>query len=133
MGLNVNLILDELGEEGLEVCHDLLVGVEVGIEGRSLFNWSKMGGLERAAVSEQEVWQGQNRKGMVEAKEDLDLKVTGKATVGSNGSGELVFLFKDCFSSESFFTGDRAGTVDDCQVLLLHFDEVTREVVRYGD
>jgi len=84
-------------------------------------------------VSEQEVWQGQNRKGMVESEEDVDFEVTGKVTVGSNGSSKLVFLFKGCFSSESFFAGDRVGTINDHQVLLLCSNEVTRELVRYGD
>jgi len=134
MVLEVNLTLDELCEELLKVCHSSeLVGVEVGIGGRSLFNWLETGGLERAVASEREVWQGRNRKGTVEAEEDLDFKVADKATVGGNGGSELVLLFEGDFPSESFFTSDRAGTVDDRQALLLRFDEVTRELVRYGD
>ena len=134
MVLEVNLPLNELGKELLEVCHSSdSVGVEAGIGGRSLFNWSKTGGLEHAAASKREVWQGRDRKGMVEPEEDLDFKVTDKATVGGNGSGELVLLFERNFSSKDFFAGDRAGTVDDRQALLLHFDQVTRELVRYGD
>jgi len=38
MGKEVDLTLDELGKEVLEVCHDSLVEVEVGIGGRSLSN-----------------------------------------------------------------------------------------------
>jgi len=83
-------------------------------------------------VSEREVWQGRNRKGTVEAEEDLNFEVADKATVGGNGSGELVFLFEGGFSSNSFFAGDRAGTVDDRQALLLRFDEVAGKLVRYG-
>jgi len=132
MVLEVNLILDELAEECVKVSHSELVGVEVGIGGRSLFNWSKTGGPEGVAASKREVWQGRNRKGTVEAKEDLDLEVAGKATVSGNGGGELVFLFNHCLSSEGFFTGDRARVVDDHQALLLRFDEVTREMVWYG-
>ena len=133
MVLEVDLPLDELTEESVEVSHSSdSVGVETGIGGRSLFNRSETGGPEGAAASEREVWQGRNRKGTVEAEEDLDFKVTGKATVGGNGSGELIFLFKGSFSSDSFFAGDRAGTVDDCQVLLLRLDEVAGKVVRYG-
>jgi len=69
---------------------------------------------------------------MVEAEEDLDFEVADKATVGGNGSGKLVFLLEGCFSSDSFFAGDRAGTVNDRQALLLRFDEVTGKLVRYG-
>jgi len=69
---------------------------------------------------------------MVESEEDLDFEVAGKATVGGNGSGELVFLFKGGFSSNSFFARDRAGTVNDRQALLLCFDEVAGKLVRYG-
>ena len=92
-----------------------------------------MRGLEGAVASEREVWQGQNRKGMVESEENLDFEVAGKTTVGGNGSGKLVFLLEGCFSSDSFFAGDRAGTVNDRQALLLRFDEVTGKLVRYGD
>jgi len=57
MVLEVNLPLDELGKELLEVCHSSdSVGAEAGIGGRSLFNWLEVGRLERAAVSEREVW-----------------------------------------------------------------------------
>jgi len=70
---------------------------------------------------------------MVEAKKDSDFKVAGKVTVGGNGGGELIFLFKGGFSSDSFFAGDRARTVDDHQALLLRFNEVTGKLVRYGD
>jgi len=106
--------------------------VETGIGGRSLFNRSEARGPEGVAASEREVWEGRNRKGTVEAEEDLDFEVADKVTVGGNGSGELVFLFEGCFSSGSFFAGDRAGTVNDCQALLLRFDEVTGKLVRYG-
>ena len=68
----------------------------------------------------------------MEAEEDLNFEVADKATVGGNGSGELVFLFEGGFSSDSFFAGDRAGTVDDRQALLLRFDEVAGKLVRYG-
>jgi len=68
----------------------------------------------------------------VEAEEDLDFEVAGKATVGGNGSGELIFLFEGGFSSDSFFAGDRAGTINDRQALLLLFDEVAGKLVRYG-
>ena len=133
MVLEVDLSLNELSEECLQVCHSSdSVGVETGIGGRSLFNRSETRGPEGATVSEREVWQGQNRKGTVESEENLDLEVAGKATVGGNGSGELILLFKGGFSSDSFFAGDRARTVDDCQALLLCFDEVTGKVVRYG-
>jgi len=84
-------------------------------------------------VSKTEVWQGWNRKGVVEAEENLYFKGAGKVTVGGNGSGELVLFFDRCLSSKGFFIGDRAGTVHDHQALLLHFDKVTREMVRYGD
>jgi len=107
--------------------------VTAGIRGRSFFNQSKMGGPEGVAASKREVWQGQNRKGTVEAKEDLDFEVAGKATVGGNGGSELVLLFDRCISSEGFFAGDRARVVDDCQGLLLRFDKMTREMVWYGD
>jgi len=133
MVLEVNLTLNELCEELLQVFHSLeLVGVQAGIGGRSLFNWSKMGGPECAAASEREVWQGRNRKGAVEAEEDLNFKVADKATVGGNSSGKLVLFFERDFSSEVFLTGNRARTVDDRQALLLCFNEVTRELVRYG-
>jgi len=133
MILEVDLPLDELTEESVEVSHSSdSVGVETGIGGRSLSNRSETRGPEGAAASEREVWQGRNRKGMVEAEEDLDFEVTGKATVGSNGSSELVFLFEGCFSGDSFFAGDRAGAVDNRQALLLRFDEVTGKLVRYG-
>jgi len=66
------------------------------------------------AASEREVWQGWNRKGTVESEEDLDFEVAGKATVGGNGGGELIFLFEESLSSDSFFTGDRARAVNDC-------------------
>jgi len=69
---------------------------------------------------------------MVEAKEDLDFEVAGKVTVGGNGGGELILLFEGGFSGDSFFAGDRAGTVDDRQALLLRFDEVAGKLVRYG-
>jgi len=132
MVLEVNLPLDELGEECLQVCHSSdLVGVETGIGGRSLSNRLETRGPEGTAASEREVWQGRNRKGTVESEEDLDFEVTGKATVGSNGSGELVFLFEGGFSSNSFFAGDRVGTVNDRQALLLRFDEVVGKLVRY--
>jgi len=134
MVLEVNLPLDELTKESIEVSHSSdSVGVETGIGGRSLFNRSETRGLEGAAASEREVWQGRNRKGMVESVEDLDFKVTGKATVGGNSGSELIFLFKGGFSSDSFFAGDRARTIDDHQVLLLRFDEVAEKLVRYGD
>jgi len=68
----------------------------------------------------------------VEAEEDLDFEVADKATVGGNGSGELIFLFEGCLSGDSFFARDRAGTVDDRQALLLRFDEVAGKLVRYG-
>jgi len=91
MVLEVDLPLDELTEESVEVSHSSdSVGVETGIGGRSLFNWSKTRGPEGVAVSEREVWQGRNRKGMVEAKEDLDFKVAGKATVGGNSGSDLI-------------------------------------------
>jgi len=125
------LPLNELDEELLKVCHSS-VGVETGIRGRSLFNQSEAGRPERAAVSEREVWQGQDRKGTVEAEEDLDFKVADKATVGGNGGGELMLLFERDFFSNLFFASDRAGTVDDRQALLLRFDEVVGKLVRYG-
>jgi len=126
MVLEVDLPLDELSEECLQVCHSSdSVGVEMGIGGRFLFNWSETRGPEGAATSEREVWQGRNRKGTVESEEDLDLEVAGKATVGGNGSGELIFFFEGSFSSDSFFAGDRVRTVDDRQALLLRSDEVT--------
>jgi len=84
-------------------------------------------------VSEREVWQGRNRKGTVESKEDLDFEVTGKATVGGNSGGKLVFLFEGGFSSDSFFAGNRARAVNDHQALLLRFNEVAGKLVRYGD
>jgi len=134
MVLEVDLPLDELTEESVEVSHSSdSVGVETGIGGRSLFNRSETRGPEGAAVSEREVWQGQNRKGTVEAEEDLDFEVAGKATVGGNGSGELPFLFKGGFSNHRFFTGYRTRTVNDRQALLLRFNEVTGKLVRYGD
>jgi len=68
----------------------------------------------------------------VEAEEDLNFEVADKATVGGNGSGELIFLFEGGFSSNSLFARDRAGTVNDRQALLLRFDEVAGELVRYG-
>jgi len=133
MVLEVDLPLDELTEESVEVSHSSdSVGVETGIGGRSLFNRSEMRGPEGAVASEREVWQGRNRKGTVEAEEDLDFEVAGKATVGGNGSSELIFLFEGSFSSDSFFAGDRAGTVNDRQALLLRFDEVAGKLVRYG-
>ena len=97
-----------------------------------MFNWSETRGLEGAAASEREVWQGRNRKGTVEAEENLDFEVAGKTTVGGNGSGKLVFLLEGCFSSDSFFAGDRAGAVNDRQAPLLHFDEVAGKLVRHG-
>jgi len=134
MVLKVNLSLDKLCEELLQVCHSSeLVGVEAGIGGRSLFNRLKMGGPERAAASEREVLQGWDRKGMVEAEEDLNFKVADKATVGSNGNCKLVLLFERVFSSEVLFASDRAGTVNDRQALLLRFDEVVGKLVWYGD
>jgi len=133
MVLEVNLPLDELTEESVEVSHSSdSVGVETGIGGRSLFNRSETRGPEGAAASEREVWQGWNRKGTVEAEEDLDFEVAGKATVGGNSSSELVFLLEGCFSGDSFFARDRAGTINDRQALLLCFDEVTGKLVRYG-
>ena len=133
MVLEVDLPLDELSEECLQVCHSSdSVGVEMGIGGRSLFNRSETRRPEGAAASEREVWQGWNRKGTVEAEEDLDFEVADKATVGGNGSGELIFLFEGGLSSNSFCTGDRVGTVDDRQALLLRFDEVMGKLVRYG-
>jgi len=133
MILEVDLPLDELTEERVEVSHSShSVGVETGIGGRSLFNRPETRGPEGAAASEREVWQGRNRKGMVEAEEDLDFEVADKATVGGNGSGELIFLFEGGFSSDSFFARDRAGTVNDRQALLLRFDEVAGKLVRYG-
>jgi len=132
MVLEVNLPLDELTEESVEVSHSSdSVGVETGIGGRSLFNRSETRGPEGAAASEREVWQGRNRKGTVETEEDLDFEVADKATVGDNGSGELIFFFESGLSSDSFFAGDRAGTVNDRQVLLLRFDEVAGKLVRY--
>jgi len=91
-----------------------------------------MGGLECAVASEREVWQGQNRKGTVEAEEDLDFKVADKVTVGSNSGSELVLLFEGSLPSESFFVRDRAGTIDDRQALLLRFNEVVGKLVWYG-
>jgi len=133
MILEVDLPLDELTEESVEVSHSSdSVRVETGIGGRSLFNRSETRGPEGAAACEREVWQGRNRKGTVEAEEDLDFEVAGKATVGGNGSGKLVFFFEGCFSGDSFFAGDRVGTVNDRQALLLRFDEVTGKLVRYG-
>jgi len=125
MILEVDLPLDELTEESIEVSHSSdSVGVKAGIGGRSLFNRSEMRGPEGVAASKREVWQGWNRKGTVEAKEDLDFEVIGKVTVGSNGCGKLVFLFEGCFPSNGLFAGDRARTINNCQVLLLHFYEV---------
>ena len=69
----------------------------------------------------------------MEAKEDLDFEVAGKATVGGNSSSKLILLFEGGFSGNSFFAGDRARTVDDCQALLLRFDKVTGKLVQYGD
>jgi len=134
MVLEIDLPLDELTEECLQVCHSSdSVGVETGIGGRSLFNWLEMRGPEGAVASEREVWQGWNRKGMVESEENLDFEVAGKATIGSNGGGELIFLFEGSFSDGRFFTGDRARTVDNRQALLLLSDEVAGKLVRYGD
>jgi len=125
MVLEVDLPLDELTKESIEVSHSSdSVGVETGVGGRSLSNWLETGGPEGVAVSEREVWQGQNRKGMVESKEDLDFKIAGKATVGGNGSGELILFFEGGLSDDSFFAGDRARTIYNHQVLLLRFDEV---------
>jgi len=90
-------------------------------------------GLEGAVASEREVWQGQNRKGMVEAEEDLDFEVAGKVTVGGNSCGKLVFLLEGCVPSDSLFAGDRTRTVDNRQALLLHLHEVVRKLVWYGD
>ena len=98
-----------------------------------MFNWLEAGRLERVAASEWEVWQGHNRKGAVEAEEDLNFEVADKATVGGNGSGKLVLFFERDFPSKGFFANDRARTIDDCQVLLLHFNKMMRELVRYGD
>jgi len=67
----------------------------------------------------------------VEAEEDLNFEVADKATVGGDGSGELTFFFEGSFSSDSLFAGDRAGTINDRQALLLRFDEVTGKLVRY--
>jgi len=134
MILEVDLPLDELTEESVEVSHSSdSVGVETGIGGRSLFNRSETRGPEGAAASKREVWQGRNRKGTVEAEEDLDFEVADKATVGGNGSGELIFLFEGGFSNDRFFTGYRTRTVNDRQTLLLRFDEVTGKLVQYGD
>jgi len=133
MVLEVDLPLDELTEESVEVSHSSdSVGVETGIGGRSLFNRSETRGLEGVAASKREVWQGRNRKGTVEAEEDLDFEVAGKATVGGNGSSELVFLFEGGLPSDSFFAGDRTRTVNDRQALLLHFDKVAGKLVGYG-
>jgi len=130
MVLEIDLPLDELGEECLQVCHSSdSVGVETGIGGRSLSNWSETRGPEGVAG---EVWQGRNRKGTVEAEEDLDFEVAGKATVGGNGGGELVFLLNCQLPCLCFSTCDRARTVDDRQALLLRFDEVAGKLVRYG-
>jgi len=132
--MEVDLPLDELTEESVEVSHSSdSVGVETGIGGRSLFNRSETRGPEGAAASEREVWQGRNRKGTVESEEDLDFEVTGKATVGGNGSGKLTLFFDGGLPSDSFFAGDRARTVDNRQALLLRFDEVAGKLVRYGD
>jgi len=133
MVLEVDLPLDELSEKCLQVCHSSdSVGVETGIGGRSLFNRSETRGPEGAAASEREVWQGRNRKGTVESEEDLDFEVAGKVTVGSNSSGKLALLFEGGFPSDSFFAGDRARTIDNCQALLLRFNEVSGKLVRYG-
>jgi len=133
MVLEVNLPLDELTKESIEVSHSSdSVGVEMGIGGRSLFNRSETRGPEGAAASEREVWQGRNRKGTVESEEDLDFEVAGKTTVGGNSSGELLFFLEGGLSSDSFFAGDRAGTVDNRQALLLRSDEVAGKLVRYG-
>jgi len=95
MILEIDLPLDELTKESIEVSHSSdSVGVETGIGGRFLFNRSETRGPEGAVASEREVWQGQNRKGMVESEEDLDFEVAGKATIGGNGSGKLIFLFE---------------------------------------
>ena len=83
-------------------------------------------------ASKREVWQGRNRKGTVESEEDLDFKVAGKVTVGGNGSGELIFFLNCQLPCLRFSTCDRARTVDDRQALLLHFNEVTGKLVRYG-
>ena len=85
------------------------------------------------AASEREVWQGQDRKGTVEAKEDLNFEVTGEGTVGSDGIGELVFLLNCQLPCLCFSTCDRVGAVDNHQVLLLHFDKVAGKLVQYGD
>jgi len=133
MGLEVKLALNELCKEVLKVCHSSdSVGVETGVGGRSLFNWLETRGPECVAASEREVWQGRDRKGMVEAEEDLDFKVAGKVTVGGNGGSKLVFLFDGCLPSEVFFAGDRARTVDNRQVLLLRFNKVAGKLVWYG-
>jgi len=69
---------------------------------------------------------------MVEAKEDLDFEVADKATVGGNGVCKLMLFFDHGFPSDSFFASDRARTIDNHQVLLLCFNKVTRELVRYS-
>ena len=131
MILEVDLPLNELTEESVEVSHSSdSVGVETRIGGRSLFNQSETRGPEGMAASKREVWQGWNRKGMVEAKEDFE--VAGEATVGGNSGSKLTFVFEGGLSSDSFFAGDRMGTVNDRQALLLHFDEVAGKLVWYG-
>ena len=134
MVLEVNLTLDELCEELLQVCHASdSVWVETGVRGRSILDRAEARGAEHATASEREVWQGQDRKGTKESEEYFDFEVAGKMTIGSDSVGELIFLFEGSFSDDRFFTGDRARTVDNRQVLLLRFDEVTGKLVRYGD
>jgi len=56
MVLQVNLSLHELGEDGIEIGHRELVGVEAGIGGRSLLDQAEARGAEGASAHKREVW-----------------------------------------------------------------------------
>ena len=105
----------------------------MGVRGWPILNGTEARGAERAAASEREVWQGQDRKGMKESEEYFDFEVAGKATVGSDGVGELILLLNCQLPCLCFSTCDRARTVNDRQALLLCSDKVVGKLVRYGD
>jgi len=64
----------------------------MGVRGWPIPNGTEAGRTERSAASEREVWQGWDRKGTKESEEYFDFKVAGKATVGGDSVGKLIFL-----------------------------------------
>ena len=106
--------------------------METGVRGWPVLNGTEAGGAERLAASEREVQQGWERKGTKESEEYFDFEVAGKATVGGDGIGKLILLFNCRLPFLRLSTCDRARTVNDCQVLLLRFDEVAGKLVQYG-